>query len=45
MSGPRLAAVGLLLLAALSPRGLPYNMDEFVHYQPLGCSSAPLASG
>ncbi len=38
-----LAAAGLLLLAALSPRWLPYNMDEFVHYQPLGCSSAPLS--
>src|SRR6185295_8058236 len=36
-----LAATALLLLALLSPRWLPYNMDEFVHYQPLGCGSAP----
>ena len=36
-----LSAAVLLLLAALSPRVLPYNMDEFVHYQPLGCAAAP----
>ncbi|MGD8894504.1 MAG: hypothetical protein PVJ73_00565 [Acidobacteriota bacterium] len=41
-----LAAAGgaavLVTLAALSPRVLPYNMDEFVHYHALGCATAPL---
>jgi len=32
----------LLALAAVSPRVLPYNMDEFVHYHALGCATAPL---
>jgi len=32
----------LLLLAGLSPRAVPFNMDELVHYQPLGCATAPL---
>ena len=32
----------LVALGALSPRVLPYNMDEFVHYHALGCASAPL---
>jgi hypothetical protein len=32
-----------LALAWSSPRWLPYNMDEFVHYQPLGCATAPLS--
>ncbi len=36
-------AAFLLVLAAFSPRWLPYNMDEFVHYQPLGCATAPLS--
>ena len=37
-----LAAGVLALLAAawLSPRVVPYNMDEFVHYQALGCATA-----
>jgi len=46
-SGSRAALVagaGLLLTAAwLSPRVIPYNMDEFVHYHALGCASAPRA--
>ena len=34
--------LGLLaIVAATSPRWLPFNMDEFVHYQPLGCLTAP----
>ena len=48
--GPRARAAvavgGSVLLMALawtSPRWLPYNMDEFVHYQPLGCATAPLS--
>jgi hypothetical protein len=47
--GPRArgaALVGVVLafvLAWFSPRWLPYNMDEFVHYQPLGCTTAPLS--
>ncbi len=36
-------AVVLLVVAWSSPRWLPYNMDEFVHYQPLGCATAPLS--
>jgi len=36
------AGAALLLAAAwLSPRAIPYNMDEFVHYHALGCASAP----
>jgi hypothetical protein len=44
--GAALFAVALafaLVLAWSSPRWLPYNMDEFVHYQPLGCATAPLS--
>jgi hypothetical protein len=46
VSSPRpplalVAGAALLLAAAsLSPRVVPYNMDEFVHYQALGCASA-----
>ena len=45
-SPPPLAALvagaALLLAGAwLSPRAIPYNMDEFVHYHALGCASAP----
>lgn len=40
-----LATVGVLALAVLSPRVLPYNMDEFVHYHALGCATAPLGEG
>ena len=35
------AAVLLLAVAWASPRAIPYNMDEFVHYHALGCASAP----
>lgn len=35
----------LLAAAVLSPRVIPYNMDEFVHYHALGCASAPLQRG
>ncbi len=38
-----LAGAALLLAAAwASPRAIPYNMDEFVHYHALGCATAPL---
>jgi hypothetical protein len=36
-------AVLLLAAAGASPRAIPYNMDEFVHYHALGCATAPLA--
>lgn len=32
--------VALLAAAGLSPRAVPYNMDEFVHYHALGCATA-----
>jgi hypothetical protein len=35
------AAVLLLTVAWTSPRAIPFNMDEFVHYHALGCASAP----
>jgi hypothetical protein len=40
-----LPAAALLLLAAawLSPRVVPYDMDEFVAYHPLGCALHPLS--
>jgi hypothetical protein len=38
------AGAALLLVAAwASPRAIPYNMDEFVHYHALGCATAELA--
>lgn len=40
------AALALLAgLAWLSPRVIPFNMDELVHYQALGCATAPLQRG
>lgn len=33
----------LLLGAVFSPRIIPYDMDEFAHYQPLGCAEFPLS--
>jgi hypothetical protein len=33
-------ALALLAAARFSPRTLPYNMDEFVHYHALGCATA-----
>jgi hypothetical protein len=45
-SAAPLVAGGLLLaVAALSPRAVPYNMDEFVHYQALACATAPRERG
>src|SRR6266542_575063 len=38
-----LTAVFLLALALVSPHFIPYSMDEFVHYHPLGCYDAPLS--
>jgi len=35
-----LGLLALLAAAWLSPRAVPYNMDEFVHYHALGCASA-----
>lgn len=35
-----LGALALLAAAWLSPRAIPYNMDEFVHYHALGCATA-----
>jgi hypothetical protein len=41
------AAGVLALLAAawLSPRAIPYNMDEFVHYHALGCATSANPQG
>jgi hypothetical protein len=33
-------ALALLAAVWLSPRVVPYNMDEFVHYHALGCATA-----
>jgi hypothetical protein len=38
-----LGAALLFVAAWLSPRAIPYNMDEFVHYHALGCATAELA--
>jgi hypothetical protein len=38
-------AAGLIAVALLSPRAIPYNMDEFVHYHALGCATAPQGKG
>src|SRR5262245_60786202 len=40
--GVALAGTALLVLAALSPRVIPYCMDEFAHYHALGCAAHPL---
>jgi len=40
-----LAAALLSSLAWLSPRAIPYNMDEFVHYHALACATAPQERG
>lgn len=37
-------ACALVAAAWLSPRVIPYNMDEFVHYHALGCAAAPRSS-
>jgi hypothetical protein len=38
-----LAVALLLALAWLSPRAIPFCMDEFVHYHALGCAEFPLS--
>jgi hypothetical protein len=38
---PAALTAALLLAGWLSPRAVPYNMDEFVHYHALGCATAP----
>jgi len=35
------ACAALVVLAWLSPRVIPYCMDEFVHYHALGCATHP----
>ncbi|HKZ30851.1 MAG TPA: hypothetical protein VJ648_00685 [Vicinamibacteria bacterium] len=35
-----MGALALLAAAWFSPRVVPYNMDEFVHYHALGCATA-----
>ena len=42
---PLLAAATLIAAAWLSPRAVPYNMDEFVHYQALACATLPQERG
>lgn len=39
--GAGCALAGLALVAALSPRLVPFSMDEFVHYTPLACAAHP----
>jgi hypothetical protein len=39
------AVASLLAAAWLSPRAVPYNMDEFVHYHALACATAPGQAG
>lgn len=38
-----LAGLALLVLALVSPRFVPYNMDEFAHYHALGCAQFPVS--
>src|SRR4029079_18305266 len=38
-----LFAAAVLAAAWLSPRLVPFNMDEFSAYQPLGCHAYPLS--
>jgi hypothetical protein len=42
-AAPAAAALALLAAAWLSPRAIPYNMDEFIHYHALACASATQA--
>ncbi|HEV8254738.1 MAG TPA: hypothetical protein VGQ78_08285 [Vicinamibacteria bacterium] len=43
-SARSVAGLAALLAAGfLSPRVIPYNMDEFVHYHALGCAAFPLS--
>jgi len=41
--GPLLGAGAILAAAALSPRAVPYDMDEFAAYHALGCAAYPLS--
>jgi hypothetical protein len=41
--GPLLGAAAILAAAALSPRAVPYDMDEFAAYHALGCAVYPLS--
>jgi len=41
--GPLLGAAAILAAAALSPRAIPYDMDEFAAYHALGCAAYPLS--
>jgi hypothetical protein len=38
-----LTAAAVVAAGFLSPRVVPYNMDEFVHYHALGCAAYPLS--
>jgi hypothetical protein len=42
-AGLVVGAVLLLVAAWASPRAIPYNMDEFVHYHALGCATAGMS--
>lgn len=41
--GPLLGAAAILTAAALSPRAVPFDMDEFAAYHALGCAAYPLS--
>ncbi len=41
--GPLVAAAAVVAAAALSPRFVPFDMDEFVAYHALGCATHPLS--
>jgi hypothetical protein len=41
--GPLLGAAAILAAAALSPRAVPFDMDEFAAYHALGCAAHPLS--
>jgi hypothetical protein len=40
-----LGFAALVLTAWISPRAIPFNMDEFVHYQALACATLPQERG
>lgn len=44
VAGAGVVATGLLLASALSSRVVPFNMDEFAAYHPLGCHAYPFSS-
>ena len=41
--GPLLGAAAILTAAGLSPRVVPFDMDEFAAYHALGCAAYPLS--